>query len=321
MSLLISDRALKTHSRPIKKIGRPSRLLQFHLLLLFYLFHVPSVAQESESSTKFVRFLNGDAEWQGQLQTAITSYKNSEGVTVELVSAIHIGDEFYYQELNDYFITKDAVLYELVANDNERPSPSDNIRSRSGLGFLQLVMAEFLQLSFQLEKIDYTPKNFRHADLNPAQLEETMEAKNENFFSMFISLAIAQIASDQAALAAGESVSSFNLFSIIRALAADDQVMAFKFLLAEELARGGGILVGQQLEQQLTILGDRNDAALGVLRQVLSENEAIESSNSPISNFSIFYGAAHMPGLERELIYSLGFELSSQRWLTAWRIQ
>ena len=318
MSLFIENRILKTQALTIKSFVLFFRLLQFLLLFLFYFFSVSSVAQESESSTKFVRFVNGDAEWQGQLQTSITSYKNSDGVTVELVAAIHIGDEFYYRELNDYFISKDAVLYELVANDNERPSPSDNVRSRTGLGFLQLAMAEFLQLSFQLEKIDYTPQNFRHADLNPAQLAETMQAKNENFFSMFISLAIVQIASEQAALAEGEPVSSFNLFSIIRALAADDQVMAFKFLLAEELARSGEIFVGQQLEQQLTILGDRNNAALDVLQQVLRESEA---SNSSISDISIFYGAAHMPGLERELMYSLGFEYSSQRWLTAWRIQ
>ena len=318
MSLFIENRILKTQALTIKSFVLFFRLLQFLLLFLFYFFSVSSVAQESESSTKFVRFVNGDAEWQGQLQTSITSYKNSDGVTVELVAAIHIGDEFYYRELNDYFISKDAVLYELVANDNERPSPSDDVRSRTGLGFLQLAMAEFLQLSFQLEKIDYTPQNFRHADLNPAQLAETMQAKNENFFSMFISLAIVQIASEQAALAEGEPVSSFNLFSIIRALAADDQVMAFKFLLAEELARSGEIFVGQQLEQQLTILGDRNNAALDVLQQVLRESEA---SNSSISDISIFYGAAHMRGLERELMYSLGFEYSSQRWLTAWRIQ
>ena len=43
-------------------------------------------------------------------------------------------------------------------------------------------------------------------------------------------------------------------------------------------------------------------------------------SDPNIKNIAIFYGAAHMPGLERVILGELGFQRSSERWLSAWEI-
>ena len=71
-------------------------------------------------------------------------------------------------------------------------------------------------------------------------------------------------------------------------------------------------MVGAELEQQFTILGDRNEVALRVL------NEALQ--NPDMQRISIFYGAAHMPGIERAAVSEMGFSRKSERWLSAWVI-
>lgn len=93
----------------------------FQLLLVFIPLTLPTgmsaaTAQAVNTASGFIRFEAGTEPWQGDLQTAITSYENAQGVTLDLVAAIHIGDRLYYEQLNAYFLTRDRVLYELVAN-------------------------------------------------------------------------------------------------------------------------------------------------------------------------------------------------------------
>ena len=66
------------------------------------------------------------------------------------------------------------------------------------------------------------------------------------------------------------------------------------------------------MESQLTLLGDRNEAALSALRDVLEQGH--------VRTISLFYGAAHMAGLERFITGELGFELEERLWLAAWEI-
>ena len=94
--------------------------------------------------------------------------------------------------------------------------------------------------------------------------------------------------------------------------AADDQTSAFKYLFAEELSYSGGIVLGSELEQQITLLGERNRVAIYVLTDTPKEPGR--------RSISIFYGVAHMVGIEREVVNTLGFERKNQRWLTAWKI-
>ncbi|HJO11415.1 MAG TPA: hypothetical protein QGI39_05175 [Gammaproteobacteria bacterium] len=272
----------------------------------------PRTIDSDPGNTSFVLFEPGQEKWQGELKTAITTYQNESGIQLDLVATIHIADSDYFAELNQYFKGRDAVLYELVADADVRPSPDLIQSSSSSVGFLQQMLANFLGVAFQLEHIDYSPQNFIHADLDPASLAEIMQAKGENFLSMFISLALAEMANQQLDSATGASNSAFNLVSIMDAFSATDQRSAFKTLFAEELARSGGVLTDPSLGNQLTILGDRNRVALQVLRDTLRD--------STRRRVSIFYGAAHMPGIEQEIVGQMGFTQVSQQWLTAWAI-
>src|SRR5436189_5503805 len=78
------------------------------------LAEAPATTQSSEESeTHFLRF-TGDSKTGGRLETSDVTFKNDAGVTVRLVSAVHIGEASYFQELQKSFEDCDAVLYEMV---------------------------------------------------------------------------------------------------------------------------------------------------------------------------------------------------------------
>lgn len=295
------------------------RLLVLFLSLAVFLVPCSSNGQEfysyavqqSEPSSLFVRFTEGAEQWQGRLQTSIATYENESGITLNLVSAIHMADESYYNELNDYFQTQDAVLYELVAQADQRPAFRGTPASAgagSPVSMIQRAMARFLKLSFQLEQIDYTQVNFRHADVSPAQLNEIMQSKNENSLSMFLSLALAQSLSQTQS----SPRSGLESLAMLGALMAQPRDSAVKYMLAKELSNAELSALSAEMEAQLTILGDRNLAALRVLKASLRDPD--------LRHLSVFYGAAHMSGIERAIVSDFGFKKVGERWLDAWII-
>ena len=286
----------------------PILLGRFGARLSVLLFCVAMNPLHAQEESEYVRFVQGNTELEGELQTAVVSFENEAGVQLNLVAAVHLGEEEYYAELNDYFKTQDVVLYELVAEPNQVPVRGGRESSTSLIGIIQQAMAKFLNIGFQLDEIDYTQSNFLHADLTPSQLDDLMASKNENFFTVFLNLAKAQIAQQNASHE--EPLSWFTVLSLINAMNSEDQNSAGKLLLAQELGRRGGVIVSEELEQQLTLLGDRNKAALRVLSEALH--------NPDFQRISIFYGAAHMPGIEREISATMGFARTGLEWQSAW---
>lgn len=270
-----------------------------------------TVADVVTSEPAFMRFVDGGGDWKGQLQTAIASYQNDDGVQVDLVAAVHIADRDYYQQLNQYFDTRDAVLYELVAPENYKPTAESVSQSKSPVTSMQQGMKNVLDLSFQLEQIDYSGEQFIHADLDPASLSAAMDARQESMLTIMMKMMQADIDQRRRQAQDGEkpATPAVNIFTLTAAMMSDNQSQSFKYLFAKELQRSGGVLPG--LEGSLSILADRNNKALEVLQR--------ELQNGRHHHLSIFYGAAHMPGLERGVL-AQGFQKTGQRWLTAWKI-
>ena len=129
---------------------------------------------------------------------------------------------------------------------------------------------------------------------------------------MFMSMAMAQMAAEQQAIADNQiAPSAFTLMTLLNALSGENQAQAIKYLIAAELGRSGGLSLTPQIEAELTILGDRNAVALEVLGSTLKEGS---------KDIGLFYGAAHMAGFDRALREDVGFDLVSPRWLAAWTI-
>ena len=73
-----------------------------------------------DESTQFARVAKDDEGRPAALQLAIVTYiqrDDPEKLTVDLVAAVHIGDQRYYEELNSRFQDYDALLYELVVRE------------------------------------------------------------------------------------------------------------------------------------------------------------------------------------------------------------
>ncbi len=268
----------------------------------------PSWAQQHS----FLQFVPGDEDWQGSLQTSVSRYENAAGQVVDLVAAIHIADASYYEALNSYFDSLDLVLYELVTDDEAQIRSSGTRANMSAIGILQSSVAGFLDLQFQLNGIDYQKGHFIRADLSAQQLAQIMASKDESFFSMFLKMAMAQMAAEQQAIANQDiQPSTLTIMTLISALSAENQAQALKYLLAQELGRSGDLALSPEQESGITILGDRNAVALKSLRESLARGTR---------STGLFYGAAHMPGIERELVEELGFRRLSREWYTAWEI-
>lgn len=94
------------------------RLPIFMFLALFPAMGIGDEARKAAEEASFVRFHEDDKG--AQLQTGVATYRNAQGVTVDLVGAVHIADKAYYGKLNERFTHYDALLYELVGGPYDK---------------------------------------------------------------------------------------------------------------------------------------------------------------------------------------------------------
>lgn len=266
-----------------------------------------SVAAPALADPDFVR-VDDDLDGAPRaLQLAIASYSPAEGergLTVDLIGAVHIGDAAYYQALNERFDTYDVLLYELVAPTGTRPDPDGG---HGGLlSGAQRGMRSMLDLTFQLDEIDYGKPNFVHADLSPKEVRQAMAERDESLYTYFWKLFFASVdeyARDPLGLKNAE---------MLTAMLQDGQDNAFKVMVAYEMTDFEKMqdILGDDADS--TIVGARNQRAIEVLRDRLDQGS---------TRIGIFYGVAHMPDFEQRLINELQFERTGTEWVDAWDLQ
>ncbi|MCA8970437.1 MAG: hypothetical protein KDC95_11655 [Planctomycetes bacterium] len=254
----------------------------------------------SDEAKRFMRW-KGEHETEGRYQTSIAHYTDAAGRKVDLVAVVHIGDSGYYADLEKRFRSYDAVLYELVAPKGTRPSQRDESRP-SLITRIQRLMKNSLGLVFQLDAIDYDAKNFVHADLSPKQFLEKQEERGESMVTLMIRMMLAGMQNQKDA----PPITTFHI------LAGMNDPNYLKFLFAQQLEQVENLLaaLGGSNGEKSTIIGDRNAAAMAVLEEQLDEGA---------KSVAIFYGAAHMPDMEKR-VRALGFEPAGVEWLTAWNV-
>jgi hypothetical protein len=267
----------------------------------------PAVATDTaEDNSAYVRF-NKLSSNTAKLETAIVSFRSSAGVAVDLVGAVHVGDAAYYHDLNKRFRTYDAVLYELVADESRRAEPT--APSAHPIGMMQQGMKSMLGLAFQLDEIDYDRPNFVHADVTPEQFEAMQAERGETLFETLLRGSFAE-----QRRRATEGANPLESFQMLYALMQDDGGHALKFVLGQQFDQLDGALSGLDAGpngQGSALLSGRNEVAIKVLREQLAKRKR---------RIAIFYGAGHMPDLEKRL-EKLGFRRQKKAWLTAWDIR
>lgn len=276
----------------------------------------PTVAPPSE----FLRMTMGPTASPQALETAVVSYHAQQasgrpepnGITVDLIGAVHIGEASYYAELNRLFDNYDVLLYELVAAEGT-VVPLGGKRESAGfnpVGMLQASAKNMLGLESQLERIDYTKPHLVRADMTPKQMADKMKERGDTAISLALST-LADVLRQQN-LAARQPLAAEAATSSLEEIGLADMLgnpLKMKQVLAAQFAQSGSLdqTLGGPLNQLLVV--DRNTAALKVLQKQLAAGK---------KRIGIFYGAAHLPDLEKHLIEDFGMTRGSQQWLTAW---
>mgnify|MGYP001821546814 CR=1 FL=1 len=266
-----------------------------------------SGAHAQDNAPEFVR-VDVDADNQPRaLQMSILNYVPADSgrlIEVDLIGAVHIGDPSYYAELNRRFRDYDAVLFELIAP--EEALKPQRLDKRNGiLSTTQVGMMKLLDLSFQLDEINYDAANFVHADLSPEEMRASMEERGESLYVYFWRIFFASL-NDYAKDPLG-----LQDMEILSGAIATGQGMPLKLLAAYQVAdlKSAEDMLGEDSEN--AIIGARNQRAIDVLQR------EIESGASRIG---IFYGVAHMPDMEERLIKQLGLTYNHTDWIDAWQL-
>jgi hypothetical protein len=279
----------------------------------------PPDVKQSGLAPEFMRLVD-DGPSGGKLETADVTYRHEDGTSVTLVSAVHIGEKSYFQGLNESFKKYDAVLFELVKpKDGPVPGGAPGAvpenRQKSAMGEMQRTIKDVLNLSFQLDEVDYTAKNFVHADLDAETFEKMQVEKGQTFPELMLkglmkAMNDPQAASKDLPLANAEDPDE-QMRTMIRTFTRPDSERQIKMMVARQMTsveQDNAFLGGDDS----VILADRNTAAMKVLEQTLKDGKA--------KQIAIYYGAAHMPDMEKRLT-GLGFKKTATEWRTAWDLR
>lgn len=272
-------------------------------------------------ASDFIRYVEEPAV--ARLETAVRSYTNEEGVSVDLVGVVHIADLPYYQKLNTQLATYDVVLYELVGDPAALQAMSQKQKdgqpvatgpkaaaeaAANPLRAIQKMVGNLLHLSFQLDHIDYTPANFVHADLSPADFAKLQQDKGENMMSL-LTRAMKMEKDGKLGLEAKDL--NLDLGQILGSLNKPGGSDALKIIMAKVFDQAESMVEnfeGADAAQGTVLLTERNKVVEAKLR---------ESMQGGKKHLAIFFGAGHLPGLET-LLTGQHFHQTKELWLSAW---
>lgn len=274
-------------------------------------------AGDARSKTDFIRLHSSDKGDPLALETAIVSYVPSDGkhkgLVVDLIGAVHVGEEAYYKQLNETFKSYDALLYELVARKEDVPKLGRRRESEvSGGGAimgLQSGMKNMLGLEHQLDGIDYTAKNFVHADMSPGEFARSMKDRDESFTKLFFRMLGQGIAIQSKDPARGNDL---DLLSALFSTDRERRELNLKRAMANQFSALGGHMAALDGPDGSTLITERNKKALEVLKQEIDAGK---------KKIAIFYGAGHLADMEQRLLKDFGLKRETEQWVEAWNLR
>jgi hypothetical protein len=269
---------------------------------------------------KFLRVKRDKDNTPIALETALVRYvpaSGTGGITVDLIGAVHVGDKAYYEALNKQMQDYDVVLYELVATEGTRIPKGGKREKGNPIALLQDILKNVLDLESQVEQIDYTKKNFVHADLSPEKMAEAIKERGDNGLTIALSVAADMIRKQnlEEMKKKGKEPPADKKQDEepdLMALLLDPNAgVKLKRAMAEQFASTGDD-VGLGPTIGAILVADRNKAACNVLQKEIAKGS---------KKIAIFYGAAHMPDFEKRLREEFDLKRDKEQWLTAWDIK
>jgi hypothetical protein len=249
----------------------------------------------------FIRVNEDDAA--ARLQTAVTRYQK-DNTSVDLIGAVHIADKAYYRNLDERFKSYDAVLFEMIGGEKLAAAPEEAPvdappakEELSGLHRMYDMVAKFLNLSGQMDSINYKAPNFVHADLTYEEFARMQKERGESVLGFAL----------KASKEAPEPVKQPDPTKLLAAMLSGKSDLV-KLEIIHTLGQGDDQIAAFAGES--VIISDRNQRCMEVIQREVTGGK---------KNLGVFYGAAHFPDLEKRLL-DAGYKRIQQDWLTAWDI-
>jgi GMP synthase-like glutamine amidotransferase len=247
------------------------------------------------------------------LDTSVTRYetRNSAGekVKVDLIGAVHIGEQEYYEELNARFTQYDSLLYELVAPEGTIvPKGGRNLDNEEGIinpiAAMQKGMQVATGLQFQLDHIDYTKGNFVHADMSPEEFSESMKDNEESIGGY----ALRAIGQSMAMQSSGKGDASI---SMVLAMFSKNKTMRIRRAMAKQIHDMESGMIIFEGKNGSTIIDHRNAKCMEILQREIDAGK---------KSIGIFYGAGHLADMEQRMLTDFSAKRGGQYWLPAWKL-
>jgi hypothetical protein len=289
----------------------------FYQAIAALIFSSLSFSSSVKAEHDFIRLLRENGK-PTALEVAITSYKSAspEPHTVDLIGAVHIADQSYYDQINKELASCNTVLYELVAEEGARPI-QDPSAPKSSLYTIVAGVKDYFKFVHQLDAVDYSASHFVHADLSfDKMIEQEKEvSKTQGSFALrlvgdILTMSQSLANSKEPELQAYEKLSDNLKGAYVTSLMSNpNQLKNFFAIAMVENERSGFAAGGDTVFNFL--ITRRNDRVLEVLNKTERKNGG---------RIGIFYGAGHMKDMEEKL-QKAGYTFTDQRWVPAWDLK
>lgn len=187
----------------------------------------------------------------------------------------------------------------LNADINKSWSPEPNRSRKSAPVGIQTQLANALHVDFQLDAMEMTGKGWINADIDINQLQEQLDEMGEDN-AMILKLI------------EGESFQAKIIGFVLKFVERSPTMSSMmKLAMMDMLAMIETTNMLSQFDAiEKVILHGRNDVVIEYLKAQLA-------ANPDANDIAIFYGAAHMPGIEEVILKDFGYEFESNTWAPA----
>lgn len=175
---------------------------------------------------------------------------------------------------------------------------------RGGKG-IQQQLADALGLSFQLQVIDSGKPNWRSSDMSVDELQRRMEASGADASALLGMLDGNSLSARLVGVLLGFVGSSKTMSATAKLMLVETMAMADR--LMENQTSGPMAALGPAMK---VIVHDRNAVVIADLTSVIANEPKVRT-------VAAFYGAGHMPDLEKQLTENLGLAFVEARWFDA----
>ena len=250
---------------------------------------------------------------------------SGQGPKVRLVAAIHIADREYYRQVQRILDGDTITLFEGVSNKKDDFKKQGPVRRPEAL---YTKMADALGLISQYEGIDYRREHFHNAHLTQGEMlarlrGETLTTPKPEGPDQVLGAPAKQAEAKYQALT--EVMNGGGLTGVMAniglAFIKHNPRLRATMLLGiigtdptaseQAMAKQLGGESGRRIAR--LIVEERNQEAVSGLRRFIGQRKAGET-------IALFYGAAHLEGIEDALVRRFGYVPESTEWLVAVKV-